>query len=154
LEKDLGNLRLLVSLWDEGGGTLWKPFYREAEGWPIGQGRWPDGQPKWPKAPPLFPKVVVVEVKERVVQDKREKEGGDGRPAIHFCRLANIWPQFSSTFHHPPHLAPFMLKPLTKNIKSKANYFHHFPKFFYFFLNFLDFITCNDEINKHVVENE
>jgi hypothetical protein len=33
------------------------------------------------KAPPLFPKVVVVEVKERVVEEKREKEGGNGRPA-------------------------------------------------------------------------
>jgi hypothetical protein len=32
------------------------------------------------KAPPLFPKVVVVEVKERVVE-KREKEGCDDRPA-------------------------------------------------------------------------
>jgi hypothetical protein len=30
------------------------------------------------KAPPLLPKVVVVEVKERVVEEKREKEGGDG----------------------------------------------------------------------------
>jgi hypothetical protein len=30
------------------------------------------------KAPPLFPKVVVAEVKERVVEEKREKEGGDG----------------------------------------------------------------------------
>jgi hypothetical protein len=39
----------------------------------------------WPahvaEAPPLFPKVVVVEVKERVVEEKREKEGSDGRPA-------------------------------------------------------------------------
>jgi hypothetical protein len=26
------------------------------------------------KAPPLFPKVVVVAVKERVVEEKREKE--------------------------------------------------------------------------------
>jgi hypothetical protein len=36
------------------------------------------------KAPPLLPKVVVVEVKERVVEEKREKERGDGRPATHF----------------------------------------------------------------------
>jgi hypothetical protein len=36
------------------------------------------------KAPPLFSKVVVVEVKERVVEEKREKQGGDGRPATHF----------------------------------------------------------------------
>jgi hypothetical protein len=30
------------------------------------------------KTPPLFPKVVVVEVKQIVVEEKREKEGGDG----------------------------------------------------------------------------
>jgi hypothetical protein len=78
------------------------------------------------KAPPLFPKVVVVEVKERVVEEKSEKEGGDGRPATHFGQLAKLWPQFSSTFHHPPHLDPLMLEPLTKSIKSKANLFHLF----------------------------
>jgi hypothetical protein len=67
---------------------------------------------------------------------------------------AKLWPPLSPTFHHPPHLDPLMLKPLTKNIKSKANCFHFFQSSFYFFLNFLDFITCNDEINKHVVEKE
>jgi hypothetical protein len=36
------------------------------------------------KAPPLFPKVVVVEVKERVVEEKMEKEGGDCRQTTHF----------------------------------------------------------------------
>jgi hypothetical protein len=41
-----------------------------------------------------------------------------------------------------------MLTSLTKSIKSKANSFHIFPKFFLFiFLKFLDFILCNDEIN-------
>jgi hypothetical protein len=41
-----------------------------------------------------------------------------------------------------------MLTPLTKSIKSKANSFHPFSKFFLFiFLKFLDFILCNDEIN-------
>jgi hypothetical protein len=73
------------------------------------------------KTPPLFPKVLVVEVKERVVEEKREKKGGDGRPA-------KLWPQFSSTFHHPPHFDPLMFKPLTKSIKSKANFFHLFSK--------------------------
>jgi hypothetical protein len=77
------------------------------------------------KSPPLFPKVVVVEVKKRVAEEKREKEGGDGRPA-------KLWPQFSSTFHHPPHLDPLMFKPLTKSIKSKANSIHLFLKFFLF----------------------
>jgi hypothetical protein len=41
-----------------------------------------------------------------------------------------------------------MLTPLTESIKSKANSFHPFPKFFLFiFLKFLDFTLCNDEIN-------
>jgi hypothetical protein len=89
------------------------------------------------KAPPLFPKVVVVEVKERVVELKREKEGGDGRPASQNGWPAKLWHQFFSTFHHPPHLDPLMLKPLTKSIKSKANSFQPFPKFFLFlFENF------------------
>jgi hypothetical protein len=91
------------------------------------------------KAPPLFPKVVMVEVKERVVEEKREKEGGDVWPATHFGRPAKLWPQFSSTFHHPPHLDPLMLKPLTKSIKSKANFFHLFPKIFLFLFEFFRF---------------
>jgi hypothetical protein len=33
-------------------------------------------------------------------------------------------------FHHPLHLAPIMLTPLTKSIKSKANSIHPFPKFY------------------------
>jgi hypothetical protein len=86
---------------------------REVAGWPAHMA----------KAPLLFPKVVVVEVKERVVEEKREKEGGDGW-------LAKLWPQFSSTFHHPPHIDPLMLKPLTKSFKSKAISFHLVPKFF------------------------
>jgi hypothetical protein len=95
------------------------------------------------KAPPLFSKVVVVEVKERVVEEKREKEGGDGQPATHFGWPTKLRPQFSSTFHHPLDLDPLMLKPLTKSIKNKANSFHLFPKFFlfiyfYFFILFYD----------------
>jgi hypothetical protein len=35
-------------------------------------------------------------------------------------------------FHPPLHLAPIMLTPLTKSIKSKANSFHPFSKFFLF----------------------
>jgi hypothetical protein len=84
------------------------------------------------KAPPLFPKVVVVEGKERVVEEKREKEGSDGRPA-------KLWPQFFSTFYHPPHLDPLLLKPLTKSIKSKVNYFHLFPKLILFLFEIFRF---------------
>jgi hypothetical protein len=108
------------------------------------------GQPwkvvRWPahvdKAPPLFPKVVVVEVKERVVEEKREKEGGDGRLDTNFGRPAKLWPQFSSTIHHPPHLDPLMLKPLIKASKVRQIPFNFFQNSFYFLLNFLDFITC------------
>jgi hypothetical protein len=56
-------------------------------------------------------------------------------PTTHFGRLAKptkIWPPLSPTFHHPPHLDPLMLKPLTKSIKSKPISFHLFPKFFLF----------------------
>jgi hypothetical protein len=83
------------------------------------------------KAPLLFPKVVVVEL-GRVVEEKREKERGDGPPA-------QLWPEFSSTFHHPPHIDPLILKPLTKSIKSKANSFHLFPKFFLFLFEIFRF---------------
>jgi hypothetical protein len=48
LEKDSENLRLLVSLSDEGGGFPWLPFYRGAMGWLADQGLWVGGQPMWP----------------------------------------------------------------------------------------------------------
>jgi hypothetical protein len=47
-----------------------------------------------------------------------------------------------------------MLKPLNKSIKSKAISLIHFQSSFYFFLKILDFITCNDQVNKHAVEKE
>jgi hypothetical protein len=62
----------------------------------------------------------------------------------------HAWPPLNPYFHPPLHLAPIMLTPLTKSIKSKANFFHPFPKFFLFFITFFefsDFILCNDEIN-------
>jgi hypothetical protein len=116
-------LAFLVNLWDEGGGSPWQRFYRGAKGWIASQREVVGRLAHVGKAPLLFPKVVVVEVNERVVEEKREKEGGDGRPATHFGRSAKLWPQFSSTLHHPAHLDPLMLKPLTKSIKSKANFF-------------------------------
>jgi hypothetical protein len=57
MEKDSRNLRLLVCLWDEGGGSTWQSFYRGAKVWPVGQGRWLGGQPMWPKALQFVPKV-------------------------------------------------------------------------------------------------
>jgi hypothetical protein len=85
-------------------------------------------------APPLCPKGVVVGLKRETVEGK-----GGGR-----------WPAGHQSFAWPAlHLAPIMLTPLTKSIKSKSNLFHPFPKFFSFIylLKFLDFILCNDEIN-------
>jgi hypothetical protein len=62
------------------------------------------------KAPPLCPKGVVV-----------------GRPPI------------NPYFHPPLYLAPIMLTPLTKSVKSKVNSFHHFPKFFLFIFEIFRF---------------
>jgi hypothetical protein len=57
MEKDSENLMLLVSLWDEGGGSPWQQFYRGAKVWLAGQGRWLGDQPMWPKALQFVPKV-------------------------------------------------------------------------------------------------
>jgi hypothetical protein len=100
-----------VSLWDEGGGRMASP---------CGQ------------SPSIISQIVVVEVKERVVEEKREKEGGDSRSA-------KLWSQFPPIFHRPPYLDPLMLKPLTKRVKSKANSFHLFSKFFLFLFEIFRF---------------
>jgi hypothetical protein len=110
---------------------LGNPFIGEPRG---GRTASPCGQ-----SPSIISQSGVVEVKERVVEEKREKEGGDGRPATHFGRSAKLWPQFSSTFHHLPYLDPLMLKPLTKSIKGKANSFHLFSKFFLFLFEIFRF---------------
>jgi hypothetical protein len=47
-----------------------------------------------------------------------------------------------------------MLTPLTKSIKSKANSLHLFPKFYLFLFKKLDFMICNDAINKYDVGKE
>jgi hypothetical protein len=94
------------------------------------------------------PKGVVVELKREIVEGKGAKEGEGGRPATILWSTGHAWPPLNSYFHPLLHLAPIMLTLLTKSIKSKANSFHPFPKFFLFiFLNFLDFIVCNDDIN-------
>jgi hypothetical protein len=99
-------------------------------------------------APPLCPKCVVVEINREIVEGKGGKEGEGGLPATNLRPTGHAWPPLNPNFHPPFHLAPTMLTPLTKNIKSKANFFHPFSKLFLFiFLKFLDFILCNDEIN-------
>jgi hypothetical protein len=105
----------------------------------------------WPayvaSAPKLSPKGVVVELKREIVEGKGGKEGEGGQTATNLWPTGHAWPALNPYFHPPLHLAPIMLTPLTKSIKSKANFFHPFPKFFLLFLKYLDFILCNDEIN-------
>jgi hypothetical protein len=133
-----------MNLWDEGGGSPWQPFHRGAKGWPAGRGWWPAHVAK---APPFRPKGVVVELKREIVEGKGGHEGESGRPATNLWPTGHAWPPLNPYFYPPLHPAAIMLTPLTKSIKSKANSFHPFPKFFLFILKFLDFILCNDEIN-------
>jgi hypothetical protein len=81
---------------------------------------------------------------------KGGNEGEDGRPATNHWSTSHAWPPLNPYFHPLLHVAPFMLTPLNKSIKSQANLFHPFSKFFlfiYFFEIFI-FILCNDEIDK------
>jgi hypothetical protein len=122
LEKDSGNWRLLTNLWDEGGGSPWQPFYRGAKGWP-------GGQPMWPKLLHSIPKV----------EGKGGKEGEGGWSATNLWPTGHAWPALNPYFHPPLYLAPIMLTPWTNSIKSKANSFHIFPKFFLFIFEFFRF---------------
>jgi hypothetical protein len=90
-------------------------------------------------APPLYPKGVVVELKRKIVERKGRKEGEGGRPATNLWPTSHAWPPLNPYFHPPLHLAPIMLTPLIKSIKSKANSFHPFPKFYLFI--FLKILT-------------
>jgi hypothetical protein len=83
-------------------------------------------------APKLYPKGAVVELKREIVEGKGGKKGEGGRLATNLWPTSHAWPPLNPYFHPPLHLAPIMLTPQTKNIKSKANCFHHFPKFFLF----------------------
>jgi hypothetical protein len=64
------------------------------------------------------------------VEGKGRKEGEGGQPTDH------AWPSLNSYFYPPLHLAPIMLTPLTKSIKSKANSFHPFQSSIYLLLLF------------------
>jgi hypothetical protein len=83
-------------------------------------------------APLLCPKGVVVELKREIVEGKGGKEGEGGQLATILWPTGHAWPPLNRYFHPPLHLAPIVLTPLTKSIKSKANSFHSFPKFFLF----------------------
>jgi hypothetical protein len=115
-----------VSLWDEGGGSPWQPFYRGSQE-VVGRRRMVVGRPAHvAKAPPFYPKGAVVELKREIVEGKGGKEGEGGRPATNLWLTGHAWPPLNPYIHLPLHLAPIMLTPLTKSIKSKANSFHPF----------------------------
>jgi hypothetical protein len=110
----------------------------------AGQARMVVGRPAHVAiALPLCPKGVVVEPKREIVVGKGGKEGEGGSLANILLLTSHAWPPLNPYFHPPLHLAPIMLTPVTKIIKSKANSIHPFPKFFLK----LDFILCYDEIN-------
>jgi hypothetical protein len=83
-------------------------------------------------APLLYPKGVVVELKREIVEEKGGNEGEGGWLITILWPTDYAWPPLNPYFHPPLYLAPIMLTPLTKSIKSKANSFHRFPKYFLF----------------------
>jgi hypothetical protein len=90
-------------------------------------------------APKLCPKGLVVELRREIVEGKGGKEGEGGRPTSHAWHPLNpYFHPLNPYFHALLHLAPIMLTPLTKSIKSKANSFHPFPESF-LFIYFFDF---------------
>jgi hypothetical protein len=82
------------------------------------------------------------------VQGKGRNGGEGGRSATNPWPIGYAWPSLNPYFHPPLHLAPIILTPLTKGIKSKANSFHPLPNSFYLFIfEIFYFILCNDEVN-------
>jgi hypothetical protein len=92
----------------------------------------------WPahvaSVPLLCLKGVVVELKRWIVEGKGRKEGEGDWPATNLWLTSHTWPPLNPYFHHPLHLAPIIIIPLTKSIKSKANSFHPFSKFYLFII--------------------
>jgi hypothetical protein len=112
---------------------------------------------EWPthvaKSSPIYPQGAVVEIKRKIVEGKEGKRGGRW-PASHKSLFGR--PHLATNqlhFHSSPYLVPLMLTTLIKSTKSKANSLNLFLKF-YLFLYFLDFMRCNDAINKYAVEKE
>jgi hypothetical protein len=66
------------------------------------------------------------------VEGKGGKEGEGDWPSTNLWLIGHAWPPLNPYFHPPLHLALIMLTPLTKSIKSKANSFTLFSKFFLF----------------------
>jgi hypothetical protein len=90
-------------------------------------------------APPFCPKGVVIELKREIVEGKGGNDGEGGQPATNHWPTGHASPPLNPYFHPLLHLAPIMLTPLTKSIKSKANSFHLFPKFFLFIFEIFRF---------------
>jgi hypothetical protein len=86
--------------------------------------------------PKLCPKGVVVELKREIVERKGGEVGEGGRLATNLWPTSHACPPLDLYFHPSVHLAPIMLTPLTKSIKSKVNSFHPFQKFFFEFFRF------------------
>jgi hypothetical protein len=98
------------------------------------------------KSPPICPQGAVVEIKRNIVEGKEGKRGEGGQPTINLLPGGHTWPPLNSHFYSSPHLAPLMLTPLTKSIKSKANSLHLFPKFYLFLFEIFRFYNmqcCN-----------
>jgi hypothetical protein len=68
------------------------------------------------------------------VEGKGRREGEGGQLATNLWSTGHAWSSLNPYFHPPLHLAPIMLTPLTKSIKSKANSFHPFSKFYLFII--------------------
>jgi hypothetical protein len=73
------------------------------------------------------------------VEGKERKEGEGGWPRTNLWLTGHACPPLNPYFQPPLYLAPIMLTPLTKSIKSKANSFHPFPKFFLFIFKIFRF---------------
>jgi hypothetical protein len=91
------------------------------------------------KSSPIFPQDAVIEIKRKIVEGKEGKRGEDCRPTINLWPGSHTWPPLNSHYHSSPHLAPLMLTPLTKCIKSKANSPHLLPKFYLFLFEIFRF---------------
>jgi hypothetical protein len=77
----------------------------------------------------ICPQGAVVEIKRNIVEGKEGKRGGRWTGG-------HTWPPLNYHFYSSPHLAPLMLTPLTKSIKSKAISLQLFPQFYLFLFEF------------------
>jgi hypothetical protein len=68
------------------------------------------------------------------VEGKGRREGEGGQSGTNLWATGHAWPPLNPCFHPPLHLAPIMLTPLTKSIKSKANPVDPFPMFYLFII--------------------